>query len=71
MDGFNLYQWIKGTHSGSLAKFVLMTGLIDPQVQEFCSRNNCYHSQKPFTKKDVFELVEQALEKSKSSKAKS
>ncbi len=57
MDGFELGNWFHANKPDYLKKFVLVTGNIDQEVEDYCSKRGCRYLMKPFNQKELLDAV--------------
>ncbi len=57
MDGFELCRWVMENKPGHMERFVLATGIIGSEVDEFCSKYNVKYINKPFDKIELLEII--------------
>ncbi len=57
LDGFELGKWLKENKPEYLERFVLATGVIDESVEEYCEKYNCRVVYKPYSRKEIMEVI--------------
>ncbi len=57
MDGYELGKWLQENKPEYLERFVLITGMIEKDVEDFCVRNDCKYMTKPVEREDILEMI--------------
>ncbi|MEE8484514.1 MAG: response regulator [Nitrospinota bacterium] len=58
MDGYELGRWLQENRPEYLEKFVLVTGMIEKDVEDFCDENNRKYLTKPVEREDILEMIQ-------------
>ncbi len=58
MDGYELGRWLQENRPEYLEKFVLVTGMIEKEVEDFCDENNRKYLTKPVEREDILEMIQ-------------
>ncbi len=57
MNGFELCKWLHKHKPHYLERFVLATGIIDVEVEEYCHKYHCHSIIKPYSKEEILETI--------------
>jgi DNA-binding response OmpR family regulator len=66
MDGLQLGKWYSENRPDERHCFIMMTGAIDNEAEEYCAKHGCDIVHKPFDEKELFAAICNALDKCKS-----
>jgi len=61
MSGYDLGLWIQKNYPQMIGRFILITGMIDQEVDDYCARNKCHSLIKPFQGNDLLDFVNNIL----------
>ncbi|MFQ5543976.1 MAG: PAS domain S-box protein [Nitrospiria bacterium] len=62
MDGIDLCRWIEKHQPDNLKKLILLSGLIDSEIDGYCTENNIPYLMKPVKKKELIMAIKQRSE---------
>ncbi len=63
MNGYELCEWLHENKPYYLERFVLATGIIDVEVEEYSSKYHCLSIIKPYSKDDILETIAELADK--------
>ncbi|MEE8429779.1 MAG: PAS domain S-box protein [Candidatus Desulfatibia sp.] len=63
MNGFELCEWLHKHKPHYMERFVLATGVIDVEVEEYCRKYNCHPIIKPYSKEDILKTIAELAHK--------
>lgn len=58
VSGYDLALWYKSVYPDEMGRFVLMTGLIDNTIKDFCKQISCKLIIKPFTTDEILKILD-------------
>ncbi len=63
MNGYELGEWLHKHKPHYCERFVLATGVIDVEVEEYCHKYHCRSLIKPYSKKEILETIAELADK--------
>ncbi len=63
MNGYELCEWLHENKPYYLERFVLATGVIDVEVDEYCHKFHCHSIIKPYSKEQILETIAELADK--------
>ena len=63
MNGFELGEWLHKHKPHDMERFVLATGIVDVEVEEYCHKYNCRSLMKPYSIEEILETVAELADK--------
>ncbi len=57
MNGLEVGKWLKKNKPGYLKKFILATGVIDIEIEDYCAQYGCRKILKPYNANEVFKVI--------------
>ncbi len=62
-NGFELGEWLHKNKPHYMERFVLATGIIDVEVEEYCHKYHCRSIIKPYSKEEILETIAELADK--------
>jgi len=63
MEGLKLGKWLKRNKPKDLQKFVILTGIIDKKIADYCEKFNCEYLIKPVKKEGLIEIIRKIIQR--------
>jgi PAS domain S-box-containing protein len=63
MKGLKLGKWLKRNKPEDLQKLVILTGIIDKKISDYCEKFNCEYLIKPVKKEGLIEIIRKIIQK--------
>ncbi len=63
MNGYELGEWLHEHKPHYMERFVLATGVIDDEVEEYCHKYHCRSLIKPYSKEEILETIAELADK--------
>ncbi len=60
-SGLELGEWLKNNKPAYLKKFIILTGSINQQINDFCKQNHCGYLQKPLQGNSIIEKIYETI----------